>query len=47
MAVSTIEVEENNKPDIKFVEHESHIRLRISDTHSIVMVKKFCELEFG
>jgi len=47
MAISSIEVEENDKPDIEPVDHEAHIRLRISDTHSIVVIKKFIELEFG
>ena len=32
MLVSSIEVEKNDKPAIEFKEHESHIRLRISDT---------------
>lgn len=47
MAVSSIEVEMNDKPDIEPVEHETHIRLRISDTHSIVLVKKLIELELA
>jgi len=47
MAVSSIIVEENDKPDIPPVDHESHIRLRMTDTHSIVMIKKFIELEHG
>jgi hypothetical protein len=32
MAVSSIIVEENDKPDIPPVDHESHIRLRMTDT---------------
>ncbi len=36
MAVSSIIVEENDQPDIPPVDHESHVRLRITDTVNIL-----------
>jgi len=47
LGVSKISVEKNNKPDIEPADHVAIVRLRITDDHSIVVVKKFIELELA
>jgi len=47
LGVSKISVEENDKPDINPADHVAVVRLRITDTHSIVVVKKIIELEIA
>jgi len=47
LGVSKITIEANDKPAMNPAEHIAIVRLRITDTHSIVVVKKIIELELA